>query len=91
LGYVCKEPGCTEDVAWHLINGELDCIGDNRGAIADYATEAEGALQRQAGNLPPQSVTVTVKSPGYEDHVVVVGLTQQEDVVEPPPVDMEGM
>lgn len=39
--YVCKDPTCTETVSEHLVNGDLDCIGDNREAVAAYAKAAE--------------------------------------------------
>lgn len=83
--YVCKEAGCDESVAWHLIHGELDCIGDNREAISEYAEMAEARLHE------PLGVTVVVTAPGYEDHNVIVGLTPLADVPPPPEPQMQDM
>jgi hypothetical protein len=42
--YVCKDPSCSESVAWHLIHGDLDCIGDNREAVAEWASDAQSVM-----------------------------------------------
>lgn len=85
--YVCKDPSCTGSVSWHLIHGDLDCIGDNKEAVAAFALQAE-ALQG------PLTVTMTVISEGYVDHHNVIVLqpkgTEDEFVPPPPPEhDME--
>jgi hypothetical protein len=84
MDYLCKEENCTGDVAWHLIHGELDCIGDNRDAISEYAMAAEA----QNG---PLTVTVTVTSAGYVDHHNVIVLESKIAPPEtpPPPMEME--
>jgi hypothetical protein len=61
--YECHDPECTETLAWHLINGDLDCIGDNREAIAAFAAAAESP-----------HVTVYLAAEGFEDTKVEVDL-----------------
>jgi hypothetical protein len=82
--YVCKEPNCTESVSWHLINGEIDCIEDNRAAVMEYAMAAEA----QNG---PLTVTVTITSEGYIDHhnVIVLESKIAPTKTDTPPMPME--
>jgi hypothetical protein len=86
--YICHDPDCTESLAWHLINGDLDCIGDNREAIAAFA---------EAAQTP--HVTVYLTSEGFEDAKVEVDLiasanvphsTPDEGEVEPEPEPAHG-
>ena len=91
-GYLCKDPDCTDTVAWHLINGDWDCLADNREAVADFARAAEA-------NMPMPEVTLNlhVTCSGYEDQSVTVILTrlpseeEQQDASAPPgeEVDLE--
>jgi hypothetical protein len=80
VDYVCKDPTCTGDVAWHLIHGDLDCIGDNREALAEFARQAEALYG-------PLTVTVTVTSEGYVDHnnVIVLEPKYTDAAPVPPP------
>jgi hypothetical protein len=54
--YVCDDPECTEDLAWHLINGDLDCLDHNRDALATFAFDATHP-----------KVTVYLVAEGFED------------------------
>lgn len=84
MAYVCKDPSCTETVAWHLIHGDLECIGDNKEAVAAFARGVEAGLM-------PVNAVVTVEADGYETHVVSVVMERQGEVVEAPPHDMDNM
>lgn len=84
--YVCKDPTCTESVAWHLINGELDCIGDNREAVAAFAIAAEANMPR-----PEVTLSLHITCTGYEDQSTTIILpalpsetTQLENAQDPP-------
>jgi hypothetical protein len=60
--YKCHDPDCTETLAWHLINGDLDCIGDNREAVAEFARQAEAEASSH--------VKLFVVAEGYLDTTV---------------------
>lgn len=70
--YKCKDPGCVESVAWHLMHGELDCIGDNREAVAEYATAAEARVNPH--------VVLFVSAAGFADQQVSIDLIPVDDI-----------
>lgn len=85
-GYLCKEPGCTDSVAWHLQHGEWDCLADNREAVAEFARNAE-ALAAAAPNL---IVNIDAHADGYEGQTFSIVLKPggaPPPVVEEPPLE----
>jgi hypothetical protein len=60
--YICHDPDCTDTVSWHLANGDLACIGDNREAVATFAQAAEALKEAVA--------VYVAATPDPDDHLV---------------------
>jgi hypothetical protein len=72
LPYICKDPSCHESVAWHLIHGDLDCIDENRQAVAEFAQAAEARVNPH--------VIAYLSSPGFADQKVEFDLIPAENI-----------
>jgi hypothetical protein len=60
--YVCKIEGCIDTVSEHLEKGDLDCIGDNREAVTEFALAADALKEAVAvflASAPATSAPVT--------------------------------